>query len=188
MDHTQYVIDVSFDWELIFERVVGTPEAPLSHHLLARHLRHTHGFNEDDAWLKVSEASEADELHMVVVEWFPDIYRKFYFVPRTRFEPIATVFVPFWSYVHEEVFNGDGWFNRVELRNRTQQRADGNIPEQILDAIDNYIDAIAPVHEPTQSMRGTTIRTDIRGLYKRLSDVAGPSTGPRPYETETIPL
>lgn len=188
MDDIQHVADVGIDWEATFERVAGTTEAPLSHHMLARHLGHTHGFNKDDAWVKVYEASEADELQMLVVEWFPGVYRKFYFIPRIRFEPTTTVFVPFWSYVYDGVFNGDGWFSRAELRDRIQQRADSSIPERILDSIDNYLEAITPVHEQGQSMRGTTIRTDISRLYKQLSDVAGPSTGHRPYESEMVSL
>lgn len=176
------------DWESIFKRVAGTPEAPLSHHMLVRHLRHTRGFDEDDAWLKVLEASEADELLMVVVEWFPDVYRRFYFIPRTRFEPTSTVFVPFWSYVYDDLSNSDGWFSRTDLSDRIRQRANDDISERILNAIDNYLEAIAPVHEPTQSMRDTVVRSDIGRLYEQLSDVAGPSTDPCPYEIETESL
>lgn len=176
-------MDISIDWESVFERIIGSQEPPLSHFLLSRHIAQTcDGLGPDSAWSRVLGASDEGELFLVTVEQFPGVYRKYHFVPRRRFTDAGRAFLPFWSYVYEDVLHGDGWFDRSELYNRVRQRSREDVPEWVMDVIDEYLPELTPATEPTQSMRNTSIRSDTRKLYEQLSEVAGPSEG-----TVTLP-
>lgn len=171
-------MDISIDWESVFERIIGSSEPPLSHFLLSRHLAQTcDDLGPDSAWSRVLGASDEGELFLIVVERFPGVYRKYHFVPRKRFTDAGRAFLPFWSYVYEDILNGDGWFDRSELYTQVRERSRGDVPEWAIDAIDEYLPELTPATEHTQSMRNTSIRSDTKRLYEQLSDVAGPSEG-----------
>jgi hypothetical protein len=188
MSNKQREPDDDIDWGSIYERVLGSQEPPLSHHVLSRHLEHTYDCGR--AWGRVYDASYAGDLLLIIVERFPDVYRKYYFIPRKRFEPAGRVFVPFWSYWYEDMLNGDGWFDRAELRNRIIERTDEDIPEWALEAVDEYLGALTPAYEPQQSMKDTAIRSDTRQFYEKISDIEEPSQGyyelPQDKEREVI--
>lgn len=175
--------DREIEWESVFERITGNREAPVSHLVLSHHLEHTHNLDSDEAWQAVYEASERGELLQVIVERFPDVHRKYYFIPRNRFEYAGQIFVPFWDYVLEEVIQGDGRFIRSDLHDWILKRNGGDVSERELSAIDEHLAAITPAYTPKQSMNGTKIRSDTMRLYQKLYDVTG-TTNTEPSDLE----
>lgn len=53
-------------------------------------------------------------------------------------------FLPFWSYAYDDVLTGDGWFNRSELYDRVRERLREDVPEWVINAIDDYLPALTP--------------------------------------------
>lgn len=179
------------DWESIFERILGSPKPPLSHHMLSRHLNQTNaGLDPDSAWERVTGGSAIGDLFLVEVEWYPGINRKYYFIPRRRFVDAGRAFLPFWSYAYEDILHGNGWFDRSELYDRTRERSRDDVPNWAIDAIDNYLPALTPAVEHKQLSRNTSIRNDTRALYANLAEITGPSEGEftLPQDRETISL
>lgn len=181
--------DRGIEWESIFERITGSAEAPVLHRELSRHIEHTHDLDSDDAWKAVYEASERGELLQVIVERFPDVHRKYYFLSRIQFEDTGRIFVPFWDYVLEEVIQGDGWFIGSDLYDLVLERNDGEISEWDLNAVDEHLEAITPVYASKQSMKETKIRNDTMRLYQNLSKVSdATNTDVSDFDTTTVSL
>lgn len=177
------------DWEQVFERITGSEETPVSHLTLSRRIENTHSLDSDEAWQAVYEASERGELLQVIVERFPEVHRKYYFIPRNRFEDAGQIFVPFWDYVLEEVIQGDGWFICSDLYDRVHERNDREISECDLNAVDEHLEAITPVCTSKQSMSEPKIRGDTMRLYQKLSKVSdATNTNVGDFDTDTMSI
>jgi hypothetical protein len=177
------------DWEQIFQRITGSEKAPVSHLMLSRRIENTHSLDSDEAWQAVYKASERGELLQVIVERFPDVHRKYYFLPRIPFEDAGRIYIPFWNYMLEEVVQGDGWFICSDLYDRVRERDVGEISECDLNAVDEHLEAITPVYTSKRSMKGTKVRSDTMRLYQNLSKVSGATnTDVSDFDTDTISI
>ncbi|KAB7515612.1 hypothetical protein DM867_00225 [Halosegnis rubeus] len=187
MNAKRTVRSEDIDWEPIFEQITGSVEAPVSHLTLSHQLKNTHDLDSNEAWGVVTDASKRGELLQVIVECFPEIHRKYYFIPRVRFEDAGRVFVPFWDCVLEEVIRGDGWFSRSNLQDWIRERNDEDVSERTLAAIDDHLEAITPAYTPKQSMKETKIRSDTMRLYQKLSKVSdATNTDISDFDTDTM--
>jgi hypothetical protein len=177
MDNSKKLIQDKSDAREIFNRIVGSVEAPVSREILCAHLAHARGVQLDHAAAAVSEAHDDGHLMEVAVEKFPDVYRRFYFIPPARLGNPGTVFVPFWSYVCTEVIPDGGGFSTTELCDQIAERATSDIPEWVFNTVDEYLVEIAPVTTGFQSMSGRTLRPDTAEIYEIVAESKGPSEG-----------
>lgn len=158
------------DWETVFKRMTGSQESAISRENLGRYLSNTRDVTLDDAAIAVSKASDDGELLKVVVERYPYVDRKFYFVPRVRFEHADSVYIPFWSYLSEEVdFDSGEGVDTDALLDRIVKRSDRDISDRTLSAIDDHLEELVPVYTPQQSHRGRTLETGEATLYGDLA-------------------
>lgn len=165
------------DWKNIFRRVAGSVDTPLSGIVLSTHLENVRNVPTHEAESTLNDAVDSGNLGEIVLEKFPDVYVTFLFVPRPNHPDPETVFVPFWSYICTEVVQDRSPFSVAKLCEKVDERANGDIPEYILNMLDEYVSEIAPVTTGFQSVSGRSLRGNRRGVYETLAQSHGPSEG-----------
>lgn len=161
------------DWSGVFDRMLGSEDGPLSHLMLARHLRNTGGLDPDRAWEKVYEAHDEEELLQVTVGLYPGVRRRHYFVPRPDWDEVNVVVFPIWDYVAEEDALQSPTVSRSEIMEYVFERNEGQVPYPVIETIVDHVDNFTPLHSAPRPESRLGIRRDIRGLYSDLLDEHG---------------
>lgn len=166
MGHTYQEKEKHIDWEAVFERMTGSEESAVARENIVRYLANSRDMSRNDGASIVSNASENGELLEIVVERYPHVDRRFYFVPRVRFEQADSVYIPFWGYLSEEVDFGSGeGIDCNRLLDRIVEHSDKEISDRTLSAIDDHLEELVPMCTSQQGLKARALKTGEATLY-----------------------